>query len=542
MFNLVKIQEDLKGLPTQAIMGYANGQNPQVPPYIALAELNRRKQLEQSIQAGQQQPQQQGTIKEQIEQGVGLQSLQAQRQKQAMQAIGQQAMNAPAANPPSAAGLGALPAGAAAPQAQAFKGGGIVSFAAGGDPETEETEAERKERLQREADRASMGSTLKKMGAAAMDIATLPGRGVAGAFETGVTRPLRALGVDIPYLPESFYGGDASSMTPYYDKIRREEAAQAQPAPAQAQPAPAPAAPPQAQAQPRPPAPRRPMQTAPTPATVGQPQAAQAGIASIAKGQTDAFGTQMPQAPTMKEGFSESMGITEPYMKEEQAARKEYYDLLQRQQAEREKNAAWDRLSGFLGGFDSGGTGNWRNALVNANRAYSMTSAEQRRIKEEADREIAKEKIGIASIPAGYAKTALKEGADFKTKVYGDQMKGFGYLSNAAGTKYSVDAHLKGVMAQVRQRAAESGDLKMLQLANAAAQNYTNLINQARQQIAEESKLNPRLDEKSMDAEVIRRAQQALPPHQKKLLFADGMPASGLSGNTVDFGSLPTRK
>jgi hypothetical protein len=45
--NLVQIQEHLKDLPTQAIMSYANGQNPQVPPYMALSELNRRKSMEQ---------------------------------------------------------------------------------------------------------------------------------------------------------------------------------------------------------------------------------------------------------------------------------------------------------------------------------------------------------------------------------------------------------------------------------------------------------------------------------------------------------------
>ena len=45
--NLIQIQEHLKDLPTQAIMGYANGQNPQVPPYMALGEMNRRKAMEQ---------------------------------------------------------------------------------------------------------------------------------------------------------------------------------------------------------------------------------------------------------------------------------------------------------------------------------------------------------------------------------------------------------------------------------------------------------------------------------------------------------------
>ena len=45
--NLIEIQENLKGLPTPVIMAYANGQNPQVPPYVALGEMNRRKSMEQ---------------------------------------------------------------------------------------------------------------------------------------------------------------------------------------------------------------------------------------------------------------------------------------------------------------------------------------------------------------------------------------------------------------------------------------------------------------------------------------------------------------
>jgi hypothetical protein len=45
--NLIQIQERLKDMPTQAIMAYANGQNPEVPPYMALGEMNRRKQMEQ---------------------------------------------------------------------------------------------------------------------------------------------------------------------------------------------------------------------------------------------------------------------------------------------------------------------------------------------------------------------------------------------------------------------------------------------------------------------------------------------------------------
>lgn len=132
--------------------------------------------------------------------------------------------------------------------------GGIVAFADGGDVERYqvggatpyETPYDRMNRLNRErglqfgqmvsdvapsdpqavADRAAMMNTLRKVGAAGMDIATLPGRAVLGAFESGVTRPLRALGLPIPYLPASVYGGNRESMTPYFDRLRSEAESQ----------------------------------------------------------------------------------------------------------------------------------------------------------------------------------------------------------------------------------------------------------------------------------------------------------------------------
>lgn len=86
--NLIQIQEHLKDLPMQVIQSYANGANPEVPPYMALAEMQRRQTMEQ--RAGQQQQAQQSpmpTVKEQIEQSAGLAGLQA---KQAQQAQAQQ--------------------------------------------------------------------------------------------------------------------------------------------------------------------------------------------------------------------------------------------------------------------------------------------------------------------------------------------------------------------------------------------------------------------------------------------------------------------
>lgn len=62
--NLVQIQERLKEVPMQAVMAYANGMNPDVPPYLALGELNRRKRMEQEAATG---APPQGTVKDQIE-------------------------------------------------------------------------------------------------------------------------------------------------------------------------------------------------------------------------------------------------------------------------------------------------------------------------------------------------------------------------------------------------------------------------------------------------------------------------------------------
>ena len=131
--NLVQIQERLKDLPMQAIMAYANGQNPQVPPYLALGEMNRRKQMEQQAA----QPPK-GTVKDNIEQQMSLMQLQKLRQGQMAQQMGQQGMQAPtipqgtpepdmqpeAEMAMAAGGVTSLPT-----QDMNFGSGGIVAFA-----------------------------------------------------------------------------------------------------------------------------------------------------------------------------------------------------------------------------------------------------------------------------------------------------------------------------------------------------------------------------------------------------------------------------
>lgn len=139
--NLVQINERLKEMPLQAVQQYANGINPEVPPYLALGEIQRREKLKQQMasQGGQQGPQ--PSVKEQIEQKAGLMALQ--------QAQAQQQQPQPTAGP--------IPAGIPQPEEQPqpemaamasggvaglpirrgmydFAGGGIIAFEKGGQP------------------------------------------------------------------------------------------------------------------------------------------------------------------------------------------------------------------------------------------------------------------------------------------------------------------------------------------------------------------------------------------------------------------------
>lgn len=127
--NLIQVQDRLKDMPTQAIMSYANGSNPDVPPYLALGELNRRKQMEQKqVQAPQ------GTVKDQIEQSVKLaqaqKAAQAQGAQKMAETMGAQQSPVPGGTPQPQeqpeAGIAKLPTGP-----MNFRDGGIVSFANG---------------------------------------------------------------------------------------------------------------------------------------------------------------------------------------------------------------------------------------------------------------------------------------------------------------------------------------------------------------------------------------------------------------------------
>jgi len=133
--NLVQIQERLKDMPVPSLMQYANGGNPMVPPYLALAELKRRETMTQSAQAQQAMQQgQQPSVKEQVEQAAGLAGLQRQMQAQGMQNLMAQVrpQGVPENTPqpsrqPESEGVAGLPTG----EMYNFRNGGIVAFAAG---------------------------------------------------------------------------------------------------------------------------------------------------------------------------------------------------------------------------------------------------------------------------------------------------------------------------------------------------------------------------------------------------------------------------
>ena len=125
--NLIQIQEHLKDMPTQAIMGYANGQNPMVPPYLALSEMNRRKQMEKRAAEPPQ-----GSVKEKLEQefmqpqGItqGMPQMPQQGMPQGAPQMPPQGMRPPM--PPQGMPQGAPQAPQMAPQGMA--GGGLTNL------------------------------------------------------------------------------------------------------------------------------------------------------------------------------------------------------------------------------------------------------------------------------------------------------------------------------------------------------------------------------------------------------------------------------
>lgn len=141
--NLIQVQEHLKDMPMRDVMEYANGKNPQVPPYLALGELNRRKQMQQPTAIAPDSSVKERLEKELTGQATDLMQAGAARQAQSNEAMQQGIMAQPQPVPegtpqppqpeeemPQMAGGGLT----ALPVDNMFKfaeGGGIVAFAAG---------------------------------------------------------------------------------------------------------------------------------------------------------------------------------------------------------------------------------------------------------------------------------------------------------------------------------------------------------------------------------------------------------------------------
>jgi hypothetical protein len=193
------------------------------------------------------------SVQEQARQKMEAQALQAQQQQQGLQALMQQAGPGPvpegtqfAEAQPGAQGIDELPVNFDMAE------GGIIAFKKGGD-EGEEYEtpydrmnrenreaAERKKRepdkpldAQAAADRSAIAKLLETLrggsesaGRAIADVATMVPRGLVGAYDTAVVRPMRAAGVNAAYLSPKLTpeGADPESMTPFTDVARARDA------------------------------------------------------------------------------------------------------------------------------------------------------------------------------------------------------------------------------------------------------------------------------------------------------------------------------
>lgn len=118
--NIIQIQDRLKGIPDDALVGYVENPNSDVPTYLALGELQRRKSMRDRYEA-QREPSK--TVSEQLVEEAMPQGLAAMGVPGALPA---EAVD-PSMAEPQSEGLESMPA----PNMQEFAGGGIVAFAQG---------------------------------------------------------------------------------------------------------------------------------------------------------------------------------------------------------------------------------------------------------------------------------------------------------------------------------------------------------------------------------------------------------------------------
>ena len=128
--NIIQIQDRLKGMPKEAIIQYVQNPTGEVPTYLALGELQRRKTMESKYNAMKPEA---PSVAEQIVQEnmpTGLASMPTQDVMPPQSGVGApQPQPQPTPDMMASSGIGALPAGNVG---QNYAGGGIVAFEEGG--------------------------------------------------------------------------------------------------------------------------------------------------------------------------------------------------------------------------------------------------------------------------------------------------------------------------------------------------------------------------------------------------------------------------
>ena len=347
--NLVQINERLKDLPMRVLQQYANGMNPEVPPYLALGELQRREIAQKQMataQGGMQGPQ--PSVKEQVEQKAGLMAAQALQQQQAMQQMQQPRgpMPVPAGVPqpepqPEAMARGGLAGIPVRRDMFEYAGGGIIAFQSGGQPKYE-TRIDKLYRENRERAEKEEAERLEAIRAAGNE--TMPYgeqmRNVGRAIDRAVPDPVELLKTLVSAPGYGLSKGDAKvDRAP---KVTQTGSPDIPSSPATGLPA-ALQKPPAAPA--RPPAP--PAASAPRPAPAAAPAAPAPGLpAAAAQGNVTPYMKKLedmiakePIAPT-EQGVMESIGKMSPAAMQEKAMQKRAED--QRARAEQER-AAYDK-------------------------------------------------------------------------------------------------------------------------------------------------------------------------------------------------------
>lgn len=118
--NIVKLQNELKSVPVETLIKYVQGMNPEVPSYLALAEIKNRKEMEQRY-AAQSQKAPDKSVAEDL----------TQAPTSGLEMLAKNPQLSPGA--PSSQGVADLPVPDDMYQEDSFAAGGIVAFGPGGD-------------------------------------------------------------------------------------------------------------------------------------------------------------------------------------------------------------------------------------------------------------------------------------------------------------------------------------------------------------------------------------------------------------------------